>query len=423
MAGYWLVLDALGEGHQGRETLRQIVRREVEALGVDCVFVAIPETGLPSCRGCFACWTKTPGMCCSGDDPGLGRKIIGSAAVVVLTRLFLGGYAPSLRLAMERAVLPLLLPYFRKVHGRSRHAPRYPAPPSFYGIGWTAQPDPEATQVFCGLVARNAANMSAPRQAAGVVAGGEDPAATARLVRGVFAGRAVAGAQPGSFVILGGSPKAKGSTSAALGEHVAGWLAGRGAQVTTFSLAAARDSEDHFTAMAEAVGSAHGVCLTFPVYADQIPGVAADVLARLCAWRAEIPSSRAQRLLAVANCGFPEPANCDASLAMCRLFARQAGFAWLGGVAVGGGGLYEGRALREFGWLSASLRRALETKAALLLADSSPDLAATADLAVPCPLPARVYAWMADRGWNKALTGKEGRRDAFARPYEAGSKV
>lgn len=135
------------------------------------------------------------------------------------------------------------------------------------------------------------------------------------------------------------------------------------------------------------------------------------------AYRREIPLRRVQPFFAVANCGFPEPANCDASLATCRLFAREAGFAWLGGVGVGGGSMYEGRELAAFGFMSAAVRRAIEAKAALLLAPSPADLADTGDVLVSCPLPDRVYKWMADRGWHKALGGKDGIRDALARPY------
>lgn len=61
----------------------------------------------------------------------------------------------------------------------------------------------------------------------------------------------------------------------------------------------------------------------------------------------------------------------------------------------------------------------MEARAALLLSPTPPDLAQTGDILVPCPLPDRVYQWLADRGWQKALGGKDGTRDALARPYAA----
>ena len=420
MAENWLVLDALGEAGEVGAALREAVQREAASRGAACRFVAIPSSGLPSCRGCFFCWTKTPGQCRLADDSlGLTEAIAGSAAVVLLTPVVLGGHAPGLRLAMERAVLPNLLPYFSKVDGRSRHLNRYPCVPALFGIGLTPERDPESAQLFCSLVARNAANMRSPRHGAGVVCRADGEAGAAAVVRSVLSGHGQPDARPRSIVALVGSPKPRGGVSASLGSHVQNWLTDNGAVVRPFSLAAARQDEEAFEAMAEALSEADGAYLSFPVYADAIPGAVAEVLARLCDYRREIAPDRAQGFFAVANCGFPEPANCEAPLATCRLFARQAGFAWLGGVGVGGGGLYEGRPLSSFGFLSAAVRRALEAKAGLLLSPPPPDLAQTGDILVPCPLPDRLYQWMADRGWQKALGGKDGMRDALARPYAA----
>lgn len=418
MAENWLVLDALGETGEIGAALRQAVQGEAAARGASCRFVAIPSSGLPSCRGCFSCWTKTPGQCRLSDDGlGLSEAIAGSSAVVLLTPVVLGGHAPGLRLAMERAVLPNLLPYFSKVDGRSRHPNRYPCVPALYGIGLTPERDPESAQLFCSLVARNAANMRSPKHGAGVASGVDGEAGAVAVVRSVLGGEGAAATRPRSIVALVGSPKPRGGVSASLANHVQDWLTSHGAVVRPFSLRAARQDEEVFAALAEALGEADGAYLSYPVYADAIPGAAAEVLARLCDYRREIAPDRVQDFFAVANCGFPEPANCEAPLATCRLFARQAGFAWLGGVGIGGGGLYEGRALSSLGFMSAAARRALEAKAALLMSPTPPDLAQTGDILVPCPLPDRVYQWMADRGWQKALGGKDGVRDALARPY------
>lgn len=418
MAENWLVLDALGAAGEVGEALRKAVQGEAASRGASCRFVTIPSSGLPSCRGCFSCWTKTPGQCRLADDGlGLSASIAASTAVVLLTPVVLGGHAPGLRLSMERAVLPNLLPYFSKIDGRSRHPNRYPSPPALYGIGLTVERDPESAGLFCSLVARNASNMRSPRHGAGVVCRAEGEAGAAAVVKSVLGDGVRPDARPLSIVALLGSPKPRGGVSSSLANHVQAWLTSHGAVVRPFFLAAARQDEEAFGAMAEALGEADGAYLSFPVYADAIPGAAVEVLERLCAYRREIAPDGAQGFFAVANCGFPEPANCEAPLAMCRLFARQAGFAWLGGVGIGGGGLYEGRPLASMGFMSAAARRALETKAGLLVSPTPSDMAQTGDILVPCPLPDRVYQWMADRGWQKALDGKDGIRDALARPY------
>ena len=418
MAENWLALDALGGTGKAGAALREAVCREAAARNVSCRFVTIPAAGLPSCRGCFSCWTRTPGLCRLVDDGlGLSEAVAGSAAVFLLTPVVLGGPAPGLRLAMERAVLPNLLPWFSKVDGRSRHSYRYAVPPALYGIGVTTGHDPESARLFRGLVACNAANMRSPRHGAGVVHGDVDAAGAAAVVRSILDDAGQRDDRPRSIVALLGSPKARGGVSATLAGHVRDWLAARGAAVRVFSLPDARQDEDVFAALAEALDEADGAYLSFPVYADAIPGATVEVLERLCAYRREIAPDREQDFFAAANCGFPEPANCDAALAMCRLFAREAGFAWLGGVAVGGGGMYEGRELDRMGFLGAKARRALEAKASLLLGEGQSAGLHGEDVTVPCPIPDRLYQWLADLGWRRGARRRDGGKDLLARPH------
>lgn len=283
MAETWLVFDALGDEDAMVGAVRRAVALEAAASGARLRTVAVPHAGMPTCKGCFSCWTKTPGQCrVANDGLGLAEAVAGSTAVVLLSPVVLGGYAPGLRQAMERAVLPNLLPFFSKVAGRSRHGYRYPSPPALYGVGVTAGRDPESAALYGNLVARNAANMRAPRYGAGVVCREDGVGAAQAAVGAVFArgaeGIGKADAAP-SIVALVGSPRPRGA-SAAFAAHAARRLTEGGAVVRTFSLRDACRDAEAFAALAEAVDAADGVYLAFPVYADAVPGAAVEVLER-----------------------------------------------------------------------------------------------------------------------------------------------
>ena len=47
------------------------------------------------------------------------------------------------------------------------------------------------------------------------------------------------------------------------------------------------------------------------------------------------------------NCGFAEAHHNDVALDIYRLFARDAGLHWAGGLAIGGGGMFAGKPLKR----------------------------------------------------------------------------
>ncbi len=108
--------------------------------------------------------------------------------------------------------------------------------------------------------------------------------------------------------------------------------------------------------------------------------------------------------MTIVNCGFPEHAHNDLSTEMCRLFAAQAGWHWSGALSLGGGGVIEGRPLRERGPLARSARRALEQTAAALHDGRDVPAEAVRLMAKPM-IPARLYRWMSNYGWRRMAAG------------------
>jgi multimeric flavodoxin WrbA len=112
------------------------------------------------CRGCFSCWIKTPGRCVieADDQEAILRATAASDLIIWLTPITFGGYAPELKKALDR-IIPILLPFFTKVHGETHHPLRYPRRRRLLVIGTQKQQDADSENVFRRLVTRNALNM------------------------------------------------------------------------------------------------------------------------------------------------------------------------------------------------------------------------------------------------------------------------
>jgi hypothetical protein len=62
----------------------------------------------------------------------------------------------------------------------------------------------------------------------------------------------------------------------------------------------------------------------------------------------------------VCQCGFLEAEQNDPALAICRVFAREAGLDWLGEVAIGAGGAMGGGQWRKMGNMMAHVLQGLD---------------------------------------------------------------
>lgn len=170
--------SASGDG--GLSTLRQTLAERGWSERVH----RLADLEIAPCRGCFACWVKTPGICII-DDVGrdVARSVIRSDLAVFVTEITFGGYSSILKKAVDR-LIPLILPFFHRVNGEVHHAPRYGSYPSLLGIGLLPASNGEQERIFRTTVARNAINMQSPKSAACILYEGDaDEEATAKVLR------------------------------------------------------------------------------------------------------------------------------------------------------------------------------------------------------------------------------------------------
>ena len=66
---------------------------------------------LQPCRGCFACWSATPGACSIRDDmAGVMEKLLAADVVIWSFPLYYFGLPSGLKALMDRQ-LPMSLPF------------------------------------------------------------------------------------------------------------------------------------------------------------------------------------------------------------------------------------------------------------------------------------------------------------------------
>ncbi len=414
---------------------------------------SLRELKLTHCIGCFGCWLETPGVCCFRDaGREIAQAIMESDTVILFAPVSFGGYAPQLKLMVDR-ILPTLLPYFGVYHGEVHHRPRYARYPRWVGIGVQRVPDAEEARIYKLVVARNAINFHAPSYAAEVVQSTDDRARLQEALRSALerqdpfpwrepvrsmlpAGEPLpvggdAEAARRALLIVG-SPKTKSpSTSGVLGEELLGRLATAGWQTESLTLKPSTFREAGQTEFLAAVDRADLILLAFPLYIDVLalpPDQSPRGHRRAPAGRGD--GARPQGLFGLANNGFPEAHQNNLALSILRLFAARSGMTWLGGMALGAGeGMLGGRPLEAKGANGIPLFRisqALDAAgAALARGEALPAEASQGMASVPIPyMPRFIWHRMFMRGaasyWQaQAASHGVSKADMLAAPHGA----
>ncbi len=219
-------------------------------------------------------------------------------------------------------------------------------------------------------------------------------------------------------LLLIGSAKRPRSTSESLGSYLLERLRERGCATEELFLYRSLASEEGCKALLAATAQADVLILAFPLYVDSLPALVIRALENIAKHRQAADNLRKQRLLSIVNCGFPETHQNDTALAICRRFAREAGFEWAGGLALGGGEAIDGEPLSSVKLLARNVIRSLDLTAESLARGETVPQKAVELMAKPL-LPAWLYIWWGEKRWwwRARKHGVEDQLDA--RPYKS----
>lgn len=217
-------------------------------------------------------------------------------------------------------------------------------------------------------------------------------------------------------LLLVGSPKAQ-NTSASLGNHLLELLQQRGLSTCTLNILSTLRKADGTRALLSATDGADIIVLAFPLYVDSLPSPLICALELLAEHRRRMESPPRQRLLAISNCGFPEARHNDTALAQCRIFCRDAGIEWIGGLGLGGGGMIGGLPLAKRGCAVRSVRASLELAASALTTDTPLSEKAVSLMARPL-IPVWLYMLIGHSGWKREAKKLGVLKKIDARPYQ-----
>lgn len=221
---------------------------------------------------------------------------------------------------------------------------------------------------------------------------------------------------PKRALLLVGSPKGAGSTSHSLGTYLVERLQTEGFEAQTLYLKSSTVSKAGREELLHAIDSADVIALTFPLYVDALPSWVIGAMELVARRRQETSAANEPLLLAISNCGFPEARHNEPALSICRHFAREAGFKWAGGLALGGGGAIDGRPLEKLGGMTRNIRKSLDLAAAAL-AQGQPATQEAANLMAKPLMPTWIYVMMGNLGWGSQAKKNGVRSQIHERPY------
>lgn len=202
-------------------------------------------------------------------------------------------------------------------------------------------------------------------------------------------------------LLLCGSPKPGPSTSRSLLDYLARELQGQGLEVQVFNLNHVNRDESLMEKILGETERSDIIVAAFPLYIDGLPFPTIYTLERIADHRRGVVGGTTKGFAAISNCGFPEATQNQTALATCEEFAREAGFRWLGGLALCGGPL-GGRPLESLGGMARNMREALSGMAKALARGEQIPAESMRLMAKPL-LPIWLYRVVSNRGWKKQL--------------------
>lgn len=199
------------------------------------------------------------------------------------------------------------------------------------------------------------------------------------------------------IALINGSPKGKNSASHTLLEDVKEYL-GQRADVATYLCNTPVISQENI----EKLVQADAWVFAYPLYVDGIPGHLLSCLSLLEQARIQKPQIC---VYGIVNCGFYEGEQADLALKILQNWCKKTGFAWGGGIGVGGGGGLDMMPRMESGkGPKAPIEKSMEELANAILKKKTRD-----NEYVSVAMPRFLYQMGAQMGWRQQIRANGGK--------------
>jgi len=217
-------------------------------------------------------------------------------------------------------------------------------------------------------------------------------------------------------LLLIGSPKGEKSNSASLGNYLISKLEELGIASEIGFIHRLVNREDKIQSLFKMIDSADLIILSFPLYVDSLPAPVIKAMELIKEEQDKLKRKKFKNFMAICNSGFPEASQSTVVLKICRFFAKDCGFIWKGGVAVGGGGIINGIPLQERGGVVRNIIKGLDIAAQAL--KGGKDLPQEAiDLISKEMFPSSLYRMFGNFGWKSQARRHGVKKKLKDKPY------
>ncbi|OGF61651.1 MAG: hypothetical protein A2Y62_02970 [Candidatus Fischerbacteria bacterium RBG_13_37_8] len=202
-----------------------------------------------------------------------------------------------------------------------------------------------------------------------------------------------------SALMLIGSPRLTKSNSSSLADYLDRQLQEKYIQTNRIFLLSALKSNDSIIDLFTSVKIAQVIILISPLYCSSLPYIVTKSMELIHGCRTS-PNLPNQQFYALLNCGFPEFHHNHTGIAICRLFARESGFIWSGGLGLGMGETIGAKSLDKAGYLFKNVMKSLDLTSQAIAEGKEIPSEAVSLMQKPV-LPKFIYKFVAHYNWKR----------------------
>ncbi|WP_457557955.1 hypothetical protein [Candidatus Harpocratesius sp.] len=220
-------------------------------------------------------------------------------------------------------------------------------------------------------------------------------------------------------VLLIGSPKKTKSASMSLGSFITDALHDYGVEIEIEFLYKTIDRTEKMEALFSKLDHADLVILSSPLYVDCLPAVVVRFMEKYQEHREIISiqdNNKKSKFVSIINCGFPESEHNYVAISICKQFSSRIQWKWLGGLAIGMGGFFNGRNINQLGAPVKKLSQSLKIVAEYI--NKGEEIPEHILRTVSLPLmPKKMYTSIGNLGWKKMAKNFKMKKHLKDTPY------